>query len=99
MAHDRRAPIATTPFRTVPSLDGRSRTVFLSESRKGRSVKVESYDKDGRQLAGTVLLFPDDLAAFIAALSDAAAAIGVEIPALQPAGSALDRNLTRARAL
>ena len=99
MAHDRRVPIVTTPFRTVPSLDGRSRTVFLQDSRRGRSVKVESYDKDGRQLAGTLLLFPDDFPAFLAALTEAAAAIGVEIPAPQPAGAALARNLPRARAL
>lgn len=99
MVHDHRAPIVATPFRTVPSIDGRTRTVFLTESRRGKGVMVESYGKDGRQLGGTMVLFPADLAAFLAALTDAAAAIGVEIPAAEPARAALDHHLTRARAL
>lgn len=102
MAHDHRVPIVVTPFRTMPSVDGRTRSIFLTENRRGRAVTIETYAKDGRQIGGTFLLFPDDLPAFLAALTEAAAAIGVELPgrpAPRSGTSTPDRHLTRARAM
>ena len=80
----------------------RTRRIFITESRKCRAVRIETYSRDGKQVAGTLHLFRDDLPAFLAALTEAAAAIGVEIPAKpapQSDGAALAHHLTRARAL
>jgi hypothetical protein len=89
-------------IRDLPIDHGKTRRVSTFVSPSGRAVRVETLSRGGDRLGSPFTLSAHDLPAFLAALSDAAAAIGVTVPASaapQSDAEPVTVHLTRARAL
>ena len=73
--------ITVTHIRTLRASGGRTRRVSISTSPRGEAVLVETFGRAGDKIGGALTLFASEAADVLAALTEAAAAIGVAIAA------------------